>query len=49
MNHHVLFVTSMEDGLTSIDHKICSILRKMNKNNLLVINKCDKQNQSKKI
>ena len=39
----VLFVTSMEDGITSIDQEICSILRKMNKNIILVINKADKQ------
>ena len=40
----ILFVTSIEDGLTASDHKICSFLRKLNKNILLVINKCDKQN-----
>ena len=39
----ILFVTSIEDGLTASDHKICSFLRKFNKNILLVINKCDKQ------
>ena len=39
----ILFVTSIEDGLTASDHKICSFLRKLNKNIVLVINKCDKQ------
>ena len=39
----ILLVTSIEDGLTASDHKICSFLRKLNKNILLVINKCDKQ------
>ena len=39
----ILFVTSIEDGLTASDYKICSFLRKLNKNILLVINKCDKQ------
>ena len=33
----------MEDGISSIDQEICSILRKMNKNIILVINKADKQ------
>ena len=39
----VLFVTSLEDGVTSSDKEICSILRKLNKDIILVINKCDKQ------
>jgi len=39
----ILLITSIEDGLTASDHKICSFLRKLNKNILLVINKCDKQ------
>ena len=39
----VLLVTSMEDGITSVDQEICSILRKMNKNIILIINKIDKQ------
>ena len=39
----VLFVTSVDDGITSGDLEICSILRKFNKRVILVINKCDKQ------
>ena len=39
----VLLVTSQEDGITSNDKEICSILRKLNKKIILVINKCDKQ------
>ena len=39
----VLFVTSLEDGVTSSDKEICSILRKLNKEIILVINKSDKQ------
>ena len=39
----VLFVTSLEDGVTSNDKEICSILRKLNKEIILVINKSDKQ------
>ena len=39
----VLFVTSVDDGITSGDLEICSILRKFNKRIILVINKCDKQ------
>tara|TARA_Y100000591_G_scaffold149320_1_gene128264 strand:- start:296 stop:1612 length:1317 start_codon:yes stop_codon:yes gene_type:complete len=39
----VLFVTSIEDGVTSNDKEICSLLRKMNKSIFLIINKCDKQ------
>ena len=39
----ILFVTSVDDGITSGDLEICSILRKFNKRVILVINKCDKQ------
>ncbi len=39
----VLFVTSLEDGLTSSDYEICNILRKLDKKIILVINKSDKQ------
>ena len=39
----ILFVTSIDDGITSGDLEICSILRKLNKRIILVINKCDKQ------
>lgn len=39
----VLFVTSIEDGITSSDREICSLLRKINKSIYLIINKCDKQ------
>ena len=39
----ILFVTSIDDGITSGDLEICSILRKFNKRIILVINKCDKQ------
>ena len=39
----ILFVTSIDDGITSSDLEICSILRKFNKRIILVINKCDKQ------
>ena len=39
----ILFVTSVDDGITSGDLEICSILRKFNKRIILVINKCDKQ------
>ena len=38
----ILFVTSIDDGITSGDLEICSILRKFNKRIILVINKCDK-------
>jgi len=39
----ILFVTSVDDGITSGDLEICSILRRFNKRIILVINKCDKQ------
>ena len=39
----ILLVTSIDDGITSGDLEICSILRKFNKRIILVINKCDKQ------
>ncbi len=39
----ILFVTSLDEGITSGDLEICSILRKFNKKIILVINKCDKQ------
>ncbi len=39
----ILFVTSIDDGVTSSDLEICSILRKLNKKIILIINKCDKQ------
>ena len=39
----ILFVTSIDEGITSGDLEICSILRKFNKRIILVINKCDKQ------
>ena len=39
----ILFVTSIEDGITSSDKEICSLLRKLNKSIFLIINKCDKQ------
>ena len=39
----ILLVTSIDDGITSGDFEICSILRKFNKRIILVINKCDKQ------
>ena len=39
----ILFVTSVDDGITSADLEICSILRKFNKRIILLINKCDKQ------
>ena len=39
----ILFVTSVDEGITSGDLEICSILRKFNKRIILVINKCDKQ------
>ena len=44
----VLFVTSLEDGLTSSDNEICDTLRKLNKNIFLVINKSDKQKSTLK-
>jgi GTP-binding protein len=44
----VLFVTSLEDGVTSSDKEICSILRKLNKEIILVINKSDKQKSNLK-
>ena len=44
----VLFVTSLEDGVTSSDKEICSALRKLNKEIILVINKCDKQRSNLK-
>ena len=44
----VLFVTSIEEGITSSDKEICSILRKLNKEIILVINKCDKQKSNLK-
>ena len=39
----ILLVTSIDEGITSGDLEICSILRKFNKRIILVINKCDKQ------
>ncbi len=39
----ILFVTAVDDGMTSGDLEICSILRKFNKRIILVVNKCDKQ------
>ena len=39
----ILFVTSLDEGITSGDLEVCSMLRKFNKRILLVINKCDKQ------
>ena len=39
----VLFVVSLEDGITNSDKELMSILRKHDKKTLLVINKCDKQ------
>ncbi len=39
----ILFVTSVDEGITSSDLEVCSMLRKLNKRILLVINKCDKQ------
>ena len=39
----ILFVTSVDDGITSGDLEICSILRKFNKKIILAINKVDKQ------
>tara|TARA_B100001063_G_C16750294_1_gene549913 strand:- start:291 stop:1625 length:1335 start_codon:yes stop_codon:yes gene_type:complete len=44
----ILFVTSLEEGVTSSDKEICSILRKLNKKVILVINKCDKQKSTLK-
>ena len=44
----VLFVTSIEEGITSSDKEICIILRKLNKEIILVINKCDKQKSNLK-
>ena len=44
----ILFVTSLEDGVTSSDKEICSVLRKLNKEIILVINKCDKQKSTLK-
>jgi len=39
----ILFVAAVDDGITSGDLEICSILRKFNKRIILVVNKCDKQ------
>ena len=39
----VLFVVSLEDGVTNSDKELMSMLRKHDKRTLLVINKCDKQ------
>lgn len=39
----IFFVTSLEDGVTTKDKEICTILRKLNKKIILIINKCDKQ------
>ena len=44
----ILFVTSIEDGVTSSDKEICSIIRKLNKKIILVVNKCDKQKSTLK-
>ena len=44
----ILFVTSIEDGVTSSDKEICSIIRKLNKKIILVVNKCDKQKSALK-
>ena len=44
----ILFVTSIEDGITSADKEICNLLRKLNKSIILVINKCDKQKSNLK-
>ena len=39
----VLFVVSLEGGVTNSDKELMSMLRKHDKRTLLVINKCDKQ------
>ena len=39
----VLFIVSLEDGITNSDKELMSMLRKHDKKTLLVINKCDKQ------
>ncbi len=44
----ILFVTSLDDGVTTADKEICSTLRKLGKKIILVINKCDKQSSSLK-
>ena len=44
----ILFITSLEDGITSSDKEISSTLRKFNKKIILVINKCDKQKSTLK-
>ena len=44
----VLFITSLEDGITTSDRDICDTLRKLNKKTFLVINKSDKQKSSLK-
>ncbi len=44
----LLFVVSLEDGATSNDKEIATILRKYNKKILLVINKCDKEKSTLK-
>jgi len=44
----VLFVTSLEDGITASDREICNTLRKLNKKTILVVNKSDKQKSNLK-
>ena len=39
----ILFITSLEDGLTSMDKEICQYIRKNNKSVIHIINKCDKE------
>lgn len=37
----ILFVVSASDGLTNQDYEICKMLRKLNREIVLIVNKCD--------
>ena len=45
----IVFVVSASDGLTNQDYDICKMLRKLNRQIILVINKCDLTKKSQPI
>ena len=45
----IVFVVSASDGLTNQDYDICKMLRKLNRQIILVINKCDLTKKSQQI
>ena len=45
----ILFVVSAADGLTNQDKEICKMLRKLDRNTVLLVNKCDLTRKSQPI